>query len=209
MLDIFFRVAYGLFSMNIKRYIFSKVRKKYFLKNLTVRVLTDEAEIQRWNELIIKHHYLKNANLIGPQLRYVVEFQGEWIALVSFSSAAMHLKDRDLFIGWSEQQRKLRLKLVVQNSRYLILPSRYSKCENLASKALSRVLKRLGEDWKAAYGYEPLAVETFVDERYDGGCYKAANFITLGRVQSKKVTFVKRLFVSGLRKYFEPLQQAY
>ncbi len=172
--------------MNTKRYVFSKNRRKYFLKNLTVRLLTDSTEIQRCNELVIKHHYLKNAPLVGPQLRYVVQFQGEWIALLSFSSAALHLKDRDRFIGWSEQQRKLRLKFVVQNSRYLILPSRYRKCENLASKALSLVLKRLSEDWKDAYGYEPLAVETFVDDGYDGGCYKAANFITLGQTQGYK-----------------------
>jgi len=172
--------------MNIKRYTFSKVRKKFFLRNLTVRILTQSAEIQRWDELVIEHHYLKNATLIGPQLRYVVEFQGEWIALLSFSSAALHLKDRDQFIAWSEPQRKLRLKFVVQNSRYLILPTRYEGYKNLASKALSLTLKRLGEDWKASYGYEPLAVETFIDEDYDGSCYKAANFITLGQTQGYK-----------------------
>ncbi len=172
--------------MDTKRYVFSKNRKQYFLKNLTVRLLKDGTEIQRWNDLIIEHHYLKNAILIGPQLRYVVEFQGEWIALLSFSSAALHLKDRDQFIGWSEQQRKLRLKFVVQNSRYLILSTRYSSCENLASKTLSLVIKRLGSHWKESYGYEPLAVETFVDDRYDGGCYKAANFVTLGQTKGYK-----------------------
>lgn len=172
--------------MNTKRYIFSKNRQKYFLKHLTVRRLTDSTEIQRWNELVTKYHYLKNATLVGPQLRYVVEFQGQWIALLSFSSAALHLRDRDQFIGWSEQQRKLRLKFVVQNSRYLILPTRYRACKNLASKALSLALKRLGGHWKEAYGYPPLAVETFVDEGYEGACYRAANFRALGQTQGYK-----------------------
>lgn len=79
--------------------IFSKVKKKYFLKNLTVRVLTDEAEIQRWNELVIEHHYLKNANLIGPQLRYVVELKG-W----QYLATVMDLFSRHV-IGWSVSSR--------------------------------------------------------------------------------------------------------
>jgi len=35
--------------------------------------------------------------------------------------------------------------------------------------------------WKERYGFEPVLLETFVDEeRYRGTCYQAANWISLG-----------------------------
>jgi len=46
------------------------------------------AEIQRWNELVCKHHYLENANLVGEQLRYGVAFRGQWLALLGWSAAS-------------------------------------------------------------------------------------------------------------------------
>ena len=74
------------------------------LNALEVRCLVDPAEIARWNDLVCKHHYLENANLVGEQLRYVVTFQGQWLALLGWSAASFHLKDREAWLGWSNRK---------------------------------------------------------------------------------------------------------
>ncbi|MCC5024303.1 MAG: DUF4338 domain-containing protein [Candidatus Synoicihabitans palmerolidicus] len=67
-------------------------RQRYLLDHATIRLLDDQAEIERWNDLIRTHHYLRSANVAGTALRYVVEVAGKWAALLSFSSAVYHLK---------------------------------------------------------------------------------------------------------------------
>jgi len=41
-------------------------------------LLTEPDDKQRWDELVVEHHYLKSASLVGEQLRYVAEYQGQW-----------------------------------------------------------------------------------------------------------------------------------
>ena len=83
------------------------------LEYLQVRLLTESDELARCNALIGEHHYLHNATLVGEQLRYVATYKGEWLALVCFSAAAFNLRPRDQFIGWSSEQRRRRLPLLV------------------------------------------------------------------------------------------------
>ena len=59
------------------------------------------AEQARWDQLVSQHHYLKNARLVGERLCYVVEYQGQWLALLGWSAAAYHIRARDLWIGWT------------------------------------------------------------------------------------------------------------
>jgi hypothetical protein len=94
------------------------------LKELQVRLVLP-SERTRWNKLVCEHHYLKNALLVGEQLRYVVmDAKGTWLALMGWSAAAMHLKARDQTIEWSERQREGRLHFLAQNSRFVILAPR-------------------------------------------------------------------------------------
>jgi hypothetical protein len=53
---------------------------------ITVRVVRPE-EQARWDQLVSEHHYLKNANLVGERLCYVVEYQGQWLALLGWGSS--------------------------------------------------------------------------------------------------------------------------
>jgi hypothetical protein len=53
-------------------------------------------------------------------------------ALACFSAAALHLKAREKWIGWTPRQRARRLGFVVNNSRYLVLPER-ERLPNLAT----------------------------------------------------------------------------
>jgi hypothetical protein len=150
------------------------------LEQLQVRLVLP-TERTRWNKLVSRHHYLKNARLVGEQLRYVVtDAKDNWLALIGWSAAAMHLKARDQSIEWSERQREARLHLIVQNSRFVILAPR-QQFPNLASRALSLCLKRLSEDWQAKYHHPIVMVETFVDRQtYQATAYKASGWQPLG-----------------------------
>jgi len=150
------------------------------LDGLEVRLLVDPADIQRWNDLVCEHHYLKNANLVGEQLRYAVAFQGQWLALLGWSAASFYLKDRECWLGWSNLQRRARLHLLAQNSRFVVLADR-SFWPNLASRALALVCQRLSRDWQQTYDHPIAAVESFVDSQlFRGTAYKASNWTLLG-----------------------------
>jgi hypothetical protein len=151
------------------------------LEQLRVEAVDDEKDRKKWDRLICKHHYLHDATLCGPQIRYVVNCRGRAVALLSFSIASWHLKDRDLWIGWDEKQRLSRLGFVVQNSRFLIMPG--VNTPNLASKSLSLCLSRLNRDWSERYHQPVLIVETFVDKCYPGTSYRADNWTRLGETR--------------------------
>ena len=140
-------------------------------------------EKDHWDQLIIDRHYLENADLVGRQLRYVAELDGEWVALLGWNTACYHLRDRDEEVGWDVEQRLKRLKFIAQNSRYLLLVER-GRYPNLASRILSLCTARLSEDWQAHFGHPLLAVESFVDpERFGGACYRASGCMHLGKTK--------------------------
>lgn len=65
------------------------------LDGLNLRLLTGPEDKQRWDELVIEHHYLKSASMVGEQLRYVAEYQGQWLVLLGWCAPALHLKARE------------------------------------------------------------------------------------------------------------------
>ena len=152
------------------------------LKRVTIRLLL-ETERSRFDQLIEEKHYLHTSVLLGQSLRYVAELDGQWIALVAFSAASLHLKAREQWIRWSPRQRARRLGLIVNNSRFLVLPDRAS-FPNLASRVLGLCLRRLSADWQEHWQHPVLAVESFVDEsQYRGTCYRACGFEAVGLTQ--------------------------
>ena len=58
--------------------------------------------------------------------------------------------------------------------------------KNLASKILAMMAHRLPDDWQNQYGIRPVLLETFVDtQRFTGTCYKAANWICVGKTKGR------------------------
>jgi hypothetical protein len=158
--------------------------EQQILDNVQLRqlALDNTLERERFRELMEQHHYLKSDILVGEQLRYVAEVDGRWVALLSWSAAANHLKDREQWLGWNISQRRRRLALVANNSRYLILPG--PDCPNLASRVLALCCERLADDWQQAYGHPVLVAESFVDSQlFRGTCYKAQGWKLLGQTQ--------------------------
>jgi hypothetical protein len=154
------------------------------LDRLTVEVVVKKRDSLLWNAYIQRHHYLGHQLLPGAQLRYFVRVAGEIIALLSFGASAWKIKPRDECVGWTTEQRRRNLHLIVNNARFLILP--WIKCQNLASRILALISRRLAEDWQARYAYRPVLLETFVEKpRFLGTCYKAANWQYLGDTQGR------------------------
>lgn len=152
--------------------------EQQILSHMVVRLVQPE-EVQRFDQLIAEHHYLKNGQLVGEHLRYVAEDEGQWLALASWNAAALHLKARDQFIGWSQEQRRRRLPLLVNNSRLLVLPA--CRCPNLISRFMKLMLARLSADWDQSWGHPVALAETFVDPHlYQGTAYKASGWNRLG-----------------------------
>jgi hypothetical protein len=150
------------------------------LESLQVRLISPQ-EKARWNRLVCQHHYLKSADLVGEQLRYVItDGRGRWLALLGWSAAALHLKARDQSIEWSDLQRERRLHFLAQNSRFVILSDR-QQWPNLASRGMSLCLKCLSDDWQQHYGHPIVLVESFVDRQlFRATAYKASGWQALG-----------------------------
>jgi len=154
------------------------------LAPLVVQRVQNRQDSRLWNEYIQRYHYLGHKPLPGAQMRYIITSRQQPIALLGFGAAAWQTAPRDHFIGWSHEQRKRHLPLIVNNARFLILPWVQSK--NLASMILARAAKVLPDHWQTIYGYRPVLLETFVEkQRFLGTCYKAANWTYLGQTKGR------------------------
>lgn len=146
-----------------------------------VRRTADEPLFQ---SLLEHYHYLGYKQPVGEHLKYLVWAQGRPITCLAWSSAPRHLASRDRFIGWSGAARRRNICFLAYNTRFLILP--WVQVPYLASHILSRMARRLSEDWERLYGHPIYFLETFVDpERFRGTCYRAANWVVLGRTTGR------------------------
>lgn len=153
------------------------------LADLRLAPVSAPAQSRLWNEYVDRYHYLGYRRLPGAQLRYLAQADGRTLAVLGFGAAAWKTAPRDRFIGWSAQQRERGLRFVVNNARFLILP--WVSSRHLASRLLGMAARRLPGDWQARYGYRPVLLETFVDKRFAGTSYKAANWLALGDTQGR------------------------
>ena len=140
-----------------------------------------------WRELLARYHYLGYRVPVGATLRYLVRSSHgpeQVLACLLWTSPAWKIAVRDRWIGWSDAQRRQNLPYLVNNARFLILP--WVHIRGLASAILARCARQLPGDWAARYGYRPLLLETLVDPaRFRGTCYRAANWLSVGRTQGR------------------------
>jgi hypothetical protein len=138
----------------------------------------------QWKKLVATHHYLGYRPLCGAQVRYLIACEHGYVGALGFSAAALYLKARERWIGWSHPARQCHLPKVVANSRFVI--ARGVRVKNLASKVLALAQKRLPHDWAQAYGYKPLLLETYVEsKRFGATSYRAANWIHVGKTRGR------------------------
>ena len=141
-------------------------------------------DVQLFNGLIERYHYLGYAHPVGEQMKYLVFGGSRPVACFVFSSAPRHLGPRDRYIGWSAELRRRNVHMLAYNSRYLIFP--WVRVRYLASHLLSRVVKILSADWERLYHHPVYFIETFVNApRYKGTCYRAANWVYMGKTTGR------------------------
>jgi len=150
------------------------------LAEVQIQLLTTAKTKGRVRRLLAKHHYLGDVRAVGEQLFYALTAPaGDWLGVLVFCAASRRLRARDQWIGWTEEQRRRRLPLVVNNCRFLLLP--HKTFPNLGSRSLRLTLDRLSADWQARYGHPVVLVETFVDpEQFCGTVYSANGWQELG-----------------------------
>jgi hypothetical protein len=137
-----------------------------------------------FHSLMEEFHYLRYEQPVGEHLKYLVWAQGRPVACLAWSSAPRHLASRDHFIGWSGEARRCNIRLLAYNTRFLILP--WVKVPHLASHILGRMARQISQDWERLYGHPIYYLETFIDpERFRGTCYRAANWMVLGRTTGR------------------------
>jgi len=174
------------------------------LKRLSPILLTrvdNQEQRQLWYEYVDRYHYLGYQLPFGAQLRYFIKSgaTSDILGCFQFSSPAWKMAPRDRWIGWVDDQRKANLQKIINNSRFLILP-------------WVEAVKSVADDWQGCYGYRPVLMETLVDrKRFKGTCYKAANWIHVGKTtgrgrmdrdHSRQGAAVKEIYVYPLLSRF-------
>ena len=149
------------------------------LQPLRVEIVSSKDELVEFKSYIDQYHYLGFDRFIGERMAYMVYSNDDKVlACMLFGSAAWSCRARDQFIGWDMEQRKRNLNWITNNTRYLIAP--WVRVPHLASHILSLIAKRVSGDWERKYGHPVYLLETFVERRFKGTCYRAANWIHVG-----------------------------
>ena len=131
-------------------------------QGLVVRPIVEQ-ERGSWREHMECYHYLGCGRLVGESIHYVALVAGRAVGLLGWAAAALKCGVRDRYIGWDEATKAVKLGLVVNNVRFLVLP--HASQKNLASQILAANLRRLSADWERKYGHRVHLAETFVDAR--------------------------------------------
>lgn len=151
---------------------------------LEIRQVRRTADEPLFNALLETHHYLGYTQPVGEHLKFVAFAGSRPVACFAWSSAPRHLAPRDQFIGWSAEARRRNIRLVAYNTRFLVLP--WVQVPHLASHLLGRMTRMLSAEWERVYGHPICLAETFVDtDRFRGTCYRAANWVHLGRTTGR------------------------
>jgi len=167
-------------------------------------------DLNKWRSYVDQYHMLGFKKMFGSRLCYFIKSGDTDLGCIQFSASSWALADRDEWIEWDIEDRKQRLHLIINNSRYLIFP--WVRIQNLASKGLSLAAKQIQEDWLHEFCYAPVLLETFVDrEHYMGTSYKAANWLYLGQTKGRgrdsnsKIPnrSIKDIYVYPLQKNFK------
>lgn len=170
----------------------------------TIRLIIADNQPYRdlWQTLLCCYHYLGFKTCVGKSIRYLaLDDSDRPLGALLFGAAAWKCAARDNYIGWSATARAQNLERIVNNMRFLIPP--WISVEHLASHLLGLSLRLLPKHWMLKYKQPPLLAETFVEsERFNGTCYKAANWQhvgwTTGRTRQDRYNCIR-----------EPIKQVY
>jgi len=170
------------------------------LGRLEIRLARRTEAEELFGQLVQEHHYLGYRRPVGEHLKYLVLAGERPVACLAWSSAPRQLGLRDEFLGRRKNQA-LQLALIAYNTRFLIAP--WVQVPHLASHLLGRMARRLSTDWQQLYGHPLYLLESFVDtERFRGTCYRAANWLSLGRSQGRGTKAPTQEVTCSVKEYW-------
>lgn len=174
---------------------------------VTLKLIRNSALEPLYNSLVQHYHYLGYRQIVGSHLKYMAFIGDRPVACLGWGAAAWSLKPRDSLVGWDKPTKAKNLHLVVNNTRFLILPWVILKC--LASHLLALNTKRISSDWLSIYHHPVYLLETFVDRNHFAGiCYKAANWRLIGQTQGTSKKGHMHLFHGSIKDvYLYPLRK--
>lgn len=147
-----------------------------------IKRVCNSSDNDLWDYLVKTYHYLGYTGQVGRFLKYIVTVNNIPVACLGWTGGALHVESRDKHLNWDKQVIGQKLKHIVNNFRFVILP--WAGIKYLASHILSRNISIVQKDWKKEYNVEAFVFETFVDQsRFKGTCYKAANWIKVGQTK--------------------------
>ena len=106
-------------------------------------------DLKRWRAYVNQYHMLGDKTVFGSRLQYFIKSGDLELGCIQFSASSWALEERDKWIGWTESDRKARLNLIVNNSRFLIFPwvhirNRFPEFDSMQhAHTLARLLERI------------------------------------------------------------------
>lgn len=180
------------------------------LRPLRLHIVATLEERRRVHRLLERHHYRGYSGAVGENVQYLMtDRRGRELAVMVFGAAAWKVAARDQFIGWSDGQRRERLRWLANQQRFLILP--WVRVPHLASHLLGLTVRRLSQDWQERYGHPIWLVETFVEqERFAATSYKAAGWIAVGQTTGRTRQDRQRTMQSPIKSvWLRPLHPGF
>ena len=158
---------------------------------------------RRFRSMMASHHPEGVPRHPGKALNYlVISSRFGCLGGIGFCAASWHQKARDRYIGWSERARCAGLGRIVNNHRFLLLPS--VRVPDLASHILAQATGRVADDWEARHGDRPVLAYSYVGPAHAGTSYLAAGWedagATSGRPPGRRGPGpVRRVWMKSLR----------
>jgi hypothetical protein len=174
--------------LHVKEPIDDSIQNLYPIE---IRLAEGGYELKLFKYFMSAYHYIGFSGTVGENLKYLFfDRCSRPLGGMMFGAAAWKVQPRDHYIGWTPEVRKHHLSLLANNDRFLILP--WVKVKHLASHLLGKVLRRIQADWQRKYHHPVYLLETFVErDRFQGTCYRAANWIHVGQTQGRGKLDVK------------------
>ena len=134
---------------------------------------------RRFRSMMASHHPEGVPRHPGKTLNYlVISSRFGCLGGIGFCAASWHQKARDRYIGWSARARCAGLGRMVNNHRFLLLPS--VRVPDLASHVLAQATARVADDWEARHGDRPVLAYSYVGPEHAGTSYRAAGWEDAG-----------------------------
>ena len=150
------------------------------------------SQLKKFRKTIDKHHqYMNSANIPSRRMSYNIyeTKSGNQIGGIGLSSSVLALSGRDNFIGWDKEQRLKNLGMTANNYRFCLIKDNIT-IKNVGTMALKLLRTEGAERWKSKYGDTLVLIETFIKPPWDGGVYKADNWLEVGMTKGHSISKV-------------------